>query len=67
MIFNELQKMSPQNERVWSQSKVMLSCIEIYKDDVKDLLVQTNIEKHYMTNGIKFQATEIEVRDKEDV
>ena len=54
MIFNELQKIGPQNEKVWKDSRVMLSCIEIYKDDVKDLLVETNIEKHYMTNGIKF-------------
>ena len=64
MIFDALtEKKSPE----WNQTVVQLSCVEIYCDSVQDLLDPRNREASYMTKHHKWKATNMQVRDKQDV
>ena len=44
-----------------------MSCIEIHKENVRDLLNEDNECANIMTNSLKFKQTEIEVESFGDV
>jgi len=48
------------------ESKVFISCFEIYKQELQDLLYTDNKTSQYMTNG-KFEAHQVKVDSKDDV
>ena len=64
MIFDY---MSSYNRDEWEDIGVKMSCIEIHKENVRDLLNEENECANIMTNSLKFKQTEIEVRSFDDV
>ncbi len=63
MMFETLKKYEKDQ---WKQILVTISCFEIHIETVRDLLDPKNESAQIMTNQ-KFKATELEVRDFEDV